>query len=128
MQGRWKALRHLLAQKPRNRPKPKVVTARPQQDVQPPQVDGFDDYYHAVASSYQMDKYSGSVDVFVSDDARSYSMSVWKYFARGKLNFHRIPGGHHLHMSPEHLPALTKSLGDVIQQVQGVENNKIKPS
>ena len=121
MQGRWGAFRRVLA---KNRPKPMVFTVRTKQDKQPPQVDGFIDYYHAVASSYQMDKYSGSADVFVSDSAESYAMSVWKYFAIGKLNSHRIPGGHHEIMSPEHLPALTESLRDVLQQAHSVENDK----
>ncbi|MBT8037753.1 MAG: amino acid adenylation domain-containing protein [Verrucomicrobiae bacterium] len=119
--GRGKAFLRALAE---NRAQPVVVTDRPQQDNRPPKVDGFIDYYHAVASSYQMDQYSGRVDLFASDCMDPHAISFWKHFARGKFNIHRIPGRHNEIMLPEHLPVLTQSLRGVLDQAQGMGNDK----
>src|SRR5437867_8040870 len=45
--GRWAALRYWMV---RNRSKPRLVAAPLREDSEPPQVPGFLDYYHAIAS------------------------------------------------------------------------------
>lgn len=115
LRGRWVALRFWLVQ---NRSQPPVVTAPPKVDSQPPQVAGFDDYYHAVASTYRLRRYPGTADVFFSDEANPIWRRYWRYVVRGGVSFHRVPGGHLEIIRPEHMPLLAKSLLIVLQRVQ----------
>src|SRR5947207_15273525 len=54
---RWAALRYWMV---RNRSKPPLVTAPLREDSEPPQVPGFYDYYHAIASAYRVHPYPAS--------------------------------------------------------------------
>src|SRR5207245_10753046 len=64
--GRWAALRSLRSWMVGNRSKPPLVTAPLREDSEPPQVPGFCDYYHAIASAYRVHPYPGSAYAFVS--------------------------------------------------------------
>jgi pimeloyl-ACP methyl ester carboxylesterase len=90
--GRWAALRCWMV---RNRSKPPLVTTPLREDSEPPQVPGFCDYYHAIASAYRVHPYPGSADVFVSDEINPrWRWWYWRYLARGGVSFHRVPGMH----------------------------------
>ena len=93
--GRWAALRFWME---KNLSKPPPVTAPPPQESQRPQVPGFFDYYHAVAFAYRLRPYPGSADVFRSDDSNEthpgWKWWYWRYFVRGGVSYHRVPGGH----------------------------------
>jgi amino acid adenylation domain-containing protein len=121
LRGRWTALRFWINN---NFSKPPPVTIPPQPASQPPQVPGFGDYYHAVASAYRVRPYSGSADIFVSDQANpEWKWWYWKYYVRGGVSCHRIPGRHLQILSPDYLPALAKSLTTVIHRTQEKERN-----
>lgn len=113
--GRWAALRYWLV---RNRSQPSPVTAPPQVDSQPPQVPGFDDYYHAVASVYRPQRYPGAINVFVSDDADCTWRRYWRYLACGGASFHPVPGHHFQILTPDYVPVLANSLTTVLYQAQ----------
>jgi len=123
LRGRWAALRYWMV---RNRSKPPLVTAPLQEDSEPPQVPGFCDYYHAIASAYRVHPYPGSADVFVSDQTNDeinprWRWWYWRYLARGGVSFHRVPGTHDQLLKPGYLPALAKALGTVLHRAQEKE-------
>jgi hypothetical protein len=120
LRGRWIALRFWLV---RNRSKAPFVTAPPQPASQPPQVPGFDDYYHAVAAAYRVRPYPGSADVFVSEQASpGWKWWYWRHFARGGVSLHRIPGRHfQILLSPDFMPELAKSLASALHRTQEEE-------
>ena len=87
---------------------------------------GFYDYYHAVASAYRVHPYPGSADVFVSDQTNDeinprWQWWYWRYWARGGVSFHRVPGMHHQLLEPGYFPALAKALGTVLHCAQEKE-------
>ena len=106
LRERLGALKHLLA---RNRSKP-AVTAPPREDGHPPRVDGFSDYYLAVASGYRLRRYPGALDVFLSDETDPRSVASWRHLARGRIAFHRIPCLHEQMIDADHVPVLAKAL------------------
>ena len=119
LRGRWKALRYWMNG---NFSKPPPVTVPPQPASQPPQVPGFNDYYHAIASGYQPRRYPGPADVFVSEQANpGWKWWYWKYYARGGVSCHRIPGRHLQILSPDYIPALAKSLTTALHRAQEKE-------
>jgi len=120
----WANVKHRIS---RNRAKPPPVTSRPKKAIQPPQVPGFGDYYHAIASAYRPRRYRGAVDVFFSDEADLDRMGSWRYLARGGVSFHRVPGGHlQFFMSEGHRPALANSLATLLHRAQ--EKVRVNPS
>jgi amino acid adenylation domain-containing protein len=116
--GRWAALRCWMV---RNRSKPPLVTTPLREDSEPPQVPGFYDYYHAIASAYRFHPYPGSADVFVSDEIKPRWWWYWRYLARGGVSFHWVPGTHTQLLKPGYLPALAKALGTVLHRAQEKE-------
>jgi aspartate racemase len=119
--GRWAALWYWLE---RFRSQPAPVTAPPPPDSQPPQVPGFSDYYQAVAQSYQLRPYAGTVDLFVSDEAKSGWRWYWRRLVRGGISYHRVPGNHaEIMFSPDRRAALAKSLTQVLQHAQEKETS-----
>ena len=122
--GRWTALQFWMA---RNRPQPPVLTTPPPQDSHPPQVPGFEDYYVAVGSAYQFRRYPGTVDVFVSEEAKLRWMPGWRYFARGGASFHRVPGKHSEILAPDHVPVLAKALTTVLDRTREKEDTGPSP-
>jgi hypothetical protein len=103
----------------RNRAKPPAVTFAPPIGSEAPEIPGFVDYYHAVASAYRMRPYPGSVEVFEGDDAAHVSRRYWKCLARGGAVFHPIRGEHQSFLqSPDSLPVLAKSLTIALQRAQ----------
>jgi amino acid adenylation domain-containing protein len=118
LQGRWAALQFWVA---RNRSKPAAVTVPPPVDSRPPQVPGFADYYVALVSTYRFHRYPGSADVFVSDDTKPHWVSSWRHLVRGEVSFHPVPGRHLQILSPDHVPALAKSLATVLHRTQEKE-------
>jgi len=115
--GRWAALRYWMVW---NRSKPPLLAVPLQEDSEPPQVPGFFDYYHAVASAYRVHPYPGSADVFVSDQRNPFRW-YWRYLARGGVSFHRVPGMHWQLLKPGYMPALAKALGTVLHRAQEKE-------
>lgn len=115
LRGRWVALQHWIF---RNRSKPPVVTASATADGQPPEMPGFADYYLALALAYRLQRYPGSVDVFVSDDTQSYLMSAWKQLVGGGVSYHRVPGTHLQLLAPDSLPVLSHALRAALQGAQ----------
>src|SRR5438046_8045938 len=106
----------------RNRSKPPLVTAPLREDSEPPQVPGFYDYYHAIASAYRVHPYPGSADVFVSDEINArWRWWWWRYLARGGVSFHRVPGTHSQLLTPGYLPALATALGTALHRAQEKE-------
>jgi thioesterase domain-containing protein/acyl carrier protein len=122
--GRWAALRFWIA---RNRSKPPVVKAPPPKDSQPPQVPGFGDYYHALASAYRLHRYPGSADVFVSDEAKPHWVSSWRHLVRGGVSFHRVPGAHLQILAPDNVPVLAKAMRTALHRAQHNERPTAKP-
>jgi thioesterase domain-containing protein len=114
--GRWVALFHWVG---RSRSRPALPVEQSDASSQNTQVAGSGDYYQAMTSAHRIKRYQGSADIFVSDSTQAQWMSPWKHLIRGKLSFHRIPGGHHEIMSPEHLPELARSLTSVLHRAQG---------
>jgi hypothetical protein len=89
-------------------------------------VPGFKDYYVAVAFAYRLRPYPGSADVFCTDDSNEtypgWKWWYWRYFARGGVSYHRVPGGHmQILFSPAHLPELAKSLTTALHRAQEKE-------
>jgi hypothetical protein len=84
-------------------------------------VPGFADYYVALVSTYRFHRYPGSADVFVSDDTKPHWVSSWRHLVRGEVSFHQVPGRHLQILSPDHVPALAKSLTTVLHRTQGKE-------
>ena len=116
---RWAALRYWMV---RNRSNPPLVTAPLREDSEPPQVSGFYDYYHAIASAYRVHPYPGSADVFVSDEINArWRWWYWRYLARGGVSFHRVPGTHSQLLQPGYLPPLAKALGTALHRAQEKE-------
>jgi thioesterase domain-containing protein len=126
LRGRWTALRFWLN---KNLSKPPPVTAPPQKDNQPPQLPGFDDYYHAIASAYRPRPYPGSADVFVSDESNpGWKWWYWRYFARGGVSFHRVPGRHlQILLSPDYMSKLAKLLTTALHRSQEIERTTYPP-
>jgi amino acid adenylation domain-containing protein len=117
-QGRVGAVWNLVAD---NCTKPRLVTAPPPPNDQPPQLPIDIDYYHAIALPYQLRPYPGSMDLFVSDEAISGWQWYWRHLAGGKVSFHKIPGQHLEILSPNNLPVLAKTLATVLQRAQQQE-------
>jgi len=125
LHGRWAAIRHWMQG---NVAQPAPVTAAPPLNIQPPEVPGFFDYYHAVAYAYRFSPYPGTVDFFVSDDGMPGWRWYWRHLVRGGVSFHRVPGEHNdILLSPHHRPALAESLTAVLQYRQAREHLSPSP-
>ncbi|MCX6892225.1 MAG: alpha/beta fold hydrolase, partial [Verrucomicrobia bacterium] len=118
-QGRWKMFKVLLN---RNRAKPSPITTVLEPAVEKPEIPGFHDYYHAIASAYQLRPYSGSADAFVSEKAKPEWRWYWRYLARGGVSFHPVTGDHmQVMFSPDHRAKLAHTLTAVLHQRQESE-------
>ena len=118
-QGRWKMFKVLLN---RNRAKPSPITTVLEPAVEKPEIPGFHDYYHAVASAYQLRPYSGSADAFVSEKAKPEWRWYWRYLAREGVSFHPVTGDHmQVMFSPDHRAKLAHTLTAVLHQRQESE-------
>ena len=113
--GCWDKLRFLLA---RNCHQPPAVTAAPLPDRQLPEVTGFDDYYHAVAASYRLRRYPGSVDYFVSNDTDTRWLSCWRDLVGGGVSFHRVPSQHNDILAPNNVPMVATTLSRLLNRAQ----------
>jgi acetoacetyl-CoA synthetase len=111
----WAGLRWWAA---RNAPQPRVVTAPPEKCEEPPRVPGFSDYYWAVASSYQLRRYPGTIDFFLGESINRKFASVWRQLARGGARLHRVPGKHLEMVARERLPILAHALEAALQIAQ----------
>jgi amino acid adenylation domain-containing protein len=122
--GRWAALRYWMV---RNRSRPPLITAAPQQTSERLQASLGTDYYHAVAHSYQLRPYPGALDIFVSDESNPAWRFYWRHLARGGVSFHRVSGGHlQILLSQDYMPAMAKSLTTALQSAQ--EKERAAPS
>jgi|GEM_PF-1652162 len=121
LRRRWVSLWQVLSQ---NRAPAPVVTVPPDKSAQPPPVaPEFIDYYHAVAATYQLRQYSGTVDVFVSDQYYPGWKSYWHHMARGGASVHRIPGEHFQIFSETKLPVFAATFTHVLQRAQQQAGN-----
>ncbi len=123
IRGRWAALRYWMV---RNRSRPPLVAAPPQQTSERLQASLGTDYYHAVAHSYQLRPYPGAVDVFVSDESNPAWRFYWRHLARGGVSFHRLSGGHlQILLSQDYMPAMANSLTTALLRAQ--EKERVPP-
>jgi hypothetical protein len=111
LQGRFYALRNLLlknrkSKHPMKLPDPE--TGLFSESPQPP------DHFQEVASTYEVARYDGDLDVFVSDEASFAMRCYWRIMTKGRACYHRVPGRHREILSPDNLPALTGALVKVI--------------
>jgi thioesterase domain-containing protein/acyl carrier protein len=123
VRGRWSVLKRLVAD---NRSKPVAVTASPPVGTEPPEVPGFQDYYHAVASTYRVQSYPGTADLFVSDDAKPHWVYSWRQLVRGGISLHPVPAKHLQLLSSEYVPCLAKTFTPVLQRAQDREQSGLK--
>ena len=79
---------------------------------------GFEDYYLAVASSYQLRRYPGLIDVFLSDSANPAQLPLWAHLARRGAILHRVRGKHDEIIEPEGLPRLADALKTALERAQ----------
>jgi hypothetical protein len=106
----------------RNRSRPPLITAAPQQTSERLEASLGTDYYHAVAHAYQFHPYPGAVDIFVSDESNPAWRLYWRHLARGGVSFHRVSGGHlQIVLSPDYMPEMAKSLTTVLVRAQEKE-------
>ncbi len=84
-------------------------------------MEGFVDYYHAVASSYRLRPYPAAADFFICEHTSPAWRRYWKYLVRRGAFFHHIPGRHTEIFYPHHLPAVTESLTNAIRRAQQKE-------
>jgi amino acid adenylation domain-containing protein len=115
LRGRWSVLRYLLD---RNRNKAAVVTVPPPMDSEPPKVPGFNDYYHAVASTYRLRPYPGKMDFFASHQSDARWLLSWRFLVRGGVTFHEIPCQHEEIISPDYVPVLAAAMNEVLTAAQ----------
>ena len=114
--SRWDNLVWWIA---RNRRPQAVITAPPEKSPDQPSIPGFKDYYWAVASTYRLRTYPGSIDLFLSDSAHPALYPLWGNLAAGGLVVHRTPGSHSkIVTSPEHMPTLVRQLRMALRRAQ----------
>ena len=119
IRGRWTALRYWMV---RNRSRPPLITAAPQQTSERLEASLGTDYYRAVAHAYQLRPYPGAVDIFVSDESNPAWRLYWRHLVRGGVSFHRVSGGHlQIVLSPDYMPEMAKSLTTVLLRAQEKE-------
>jgi len=116
---RWRSLLILIT---RNWSNPPAVAAAPEKKLRGPEVPaGFIDYYHVVASAYQLQPYPGSVDVFVSDQYAPGWKTYWKHLARGGAAFQRIPGQHFEIFNPDNVVVFAELFRSSLHRAQAKE-------
>jgi aspartate racemase len=119
IRGRWTAFRYWMV---RNRSRPPLITAAPQQTRERLEASLGTDYYRAVAHAYQLRPYPGAVDIFVSDESNPAWRLYWRHLVRGGVSFHRVSGGHlQIVLSPDYMPEMAKSLTTVLLRAQEKE-------
>jgi len=119
LKQRCKSLMYLFNQ---NRSHAVPMITIPDQTVENPKIAGFGDYYHAVASRYQLRPYYGPGDVFVGKYTKRPLRWYWRYLIRGGVAFHPISGEHLELIRPsEHLSKLAQSLTNVLDKRQQEE-------
>ena len=119
LKQRCKSLMYLFNQ---NRSHAVPMITIPDQTVENPKIAGFGDYYHAVASRYQLRPYYGPGDVFVGKYTKRPLRWYWRYLIRGGVAFHPISGEHLELIRPsEHLSKLAQSLTNVLDKRQQAE-------
>jgi len=79
-------------------------------EIAPPVVPGFGDYYHALVAAYRMPRYDGPAHVFVSGEADPLEVESWRHIVRGRVAYHKVPGGHFEILDPENAPAMAEAL------------------
>ena len=115
LQGRWTALCHWMNWNCTEAPP--LAAASLEEGLSSDAPDLFN-HHCSLAFAYRLQPYTGSVEVFVSDEAISGWKWYWKHLARGGVSFHQIPGRHFDIFSPDHLPTLARSLTAVLDRVQ----------
>ena len=114
--GRLIALRHWVFI---NRKKSAPVIQSPPPGINPPEIAGFMDYYHAIGSTYRLSPYPDSADVFLSDEICPQWKWYWRYLVRGGVTYHRVTGRHNdLIHNPDHIPVLAKALTDALDHTR----------
>ena len=101
-----------------NQAGPALADTPPPLSIEPPKVQGYCDYYVAVASSCRLKPNPGPASIFVSDQAKSGWRWYWRFMARGGVSFHPVPGSHHDILKPRYLPVLVATLRTVLEQKQ----------
>jgi len=115
LEGRRKALAYWWRN---NQANPDPVTVPPPLSAQPPKIQGYADYYVAVATSFRLKPNPGPASIFVSDQAMSGWRWYWRHMTRGGVSFHPVPGGHLDILKPPYLASLATTFRTVLERKQ----------
>ncbi len=99
----------------RNRDAVDLPDSVKQPEADTPVVPGFGDYYHALAAAYRMSHYNGPAHVFVSGEADPLEVESWRHIIRGRVAYHKIPGGHFEILDSENVPAMAEALKSAME-------------
>ncbi|MEX1118676.1 MAG: amino acid adenylation domain-containing protein [Terrimicrobiaceae bacterium] len=113
LQGRWRALQNQMLKNRGPLPAEHLPDPAAGATQEPSQSS---DYFLEVTKAYHPSRYSGPLDVFVSEESSFSTRFYWQFLARGRAVFHRIPGRHREILSAENLPELAKAFARTIRQ------------
>lgn len=123
LQRRWRSFQDLISQ---NKCQSPSITASPQKSAKPPKVSAdFIDYYHAVAASYQLQPYPGSVEIFVGDQYLPGWQRYWQHKIRGNVSMHHIPGQHFEIFHEPNARVLADRFAMVLRRAQNQEDHQL---
>jgi hypothetical protein len=74
------------------------------------------DWTLELTASHFLRPYSGSIDVFLAEDADIAAMTMWECLIRGGVKFHRVNGLHLNMLRSEYAPSLAAALSGAIKE------------
>ena len=102
----------------RNQSKPLVVAEPQSIESQSPQPAAAEDYYHALTSTYRLQRFHGKVDFFAGDDADPYDAMCWRNIAREGFTLHKVGGNHFQILDPSHVDCMATALRSALARCQ----------
>lgn len=117
LRGRMIALRNTIARNlGRRLPTPlPESTARAQRDN-----GAAIDHYLATAAAYKPGPFDGIVDLFLSENARPHSVSLWRYLA-AEVRLHEVAGQHLEILDRDHVAQFAKTFAAALARAQSEE-------
>jgi len=112
--GRLAALRNLVVRNIQRAP----LTSSMQAAVSSVASPDATDYYCLVGLRYKPLRYSGTVDLFMGEDARPSLASLWQHFASGGVGMHRVEGTHLTVIDADHVQSFAKIFKEALCQAQ----------
>jgi thioesterase domain-containing protein/acyl carrier protein len=124
VKGRWTALRHILWTRLRQ-PLPEPVTPQGANTTPAPSEEFEDgDDYQALCERYRPVKYSGSVDLFMTEEMDPDWPKFLNKLVKGGVKIHRVPGDHHgMMMKPEYLTEVAEVFGNALEAAQEAQDS-----